>query len=315
MVDQASANAPLTMEGAAGEAFRKRDRSFVLTTATIVFVLSMIVIFIAFVLLNRQGIAAYMDYTMQMAAQGPNAQPAMPPPEVMGLVPAYFLTTVIIYLLFAAYEAGCLRWLIHGEQASFVGLDFGAPMLRVWFGYWCWLILLILFYIALVIAIVVATAITVGGRSAPGTVALTGIVVSLVMALLLSALAVRFAPAAALSVAKRRFAFFDAWKVTRDKFWSLFGAFALIFVLYIFAVIVLFVVGAFVVFGAAAGHLASVQGTPDPTALMTALSQPSAWISALVLYGIYFVVAFAFVLALYGVNARAAMVAKANGEI
>jgi hypothetical protein len=50
---------------------------------------------------------------------------------------------------------------------------------------------------------------------------------------------VRLAPAAAMSIAERRFAFFGAWRVTRSHFWSLLGSFVILIVGYSVIAIIL----------------------------------------------------------------------------
>src|SRR6185312_11722146 len=44
-------------------------------------------------------------------------------------------------------------------------------------------------------------------------------------------LGVRFGPAAATSIARQRFSFFDAWTVTRGRFWELLGSFAVLWLI------------------------------------------------------------------------------------
>ena len=124
-----------------------------------------------------------------------------------------------------------MRWIVRGETGGILGLTLGADTWRVYSGYWVWFGLYLGFYIASVIVIAVAA----GVLGAAGDMALTGIVVgvlALVISLAAIYFAVRLAPAAATSVAQGKFSFFKAWTVTRGRFWSLFGAFALLIVLY-----------------------------------------------------------------------------------
>jgi hypothetical protein len=139
-----------------------------------------------------------------------------------------------------------------------------------------------------------------------------------VFCLALVYVAVRFAPAAATSVAEKRFAFFDAWKVSRGRFWSLLGAFAILYLMLI--------VGYFI--------FAIAFGLAFTTTLMTALGgahegAPAASIdqvmqllltpSFLVPIGIFYLIIIAavmsFFIALLGVNARAAQAALEEGKI
>jgi hypothetical protein len=60
-------------------------------------------------------------------------------------------------------------------------------------------------------------------------------IIYLVQYAVLIFIGVRFAPAAATSIARRRFSFFDAWKVTRGRFWALFGSFFILMGAYLVA--------------------------------------------------------------------------------
>src|SRR5262245_16089078 len=143
-------------------AFRKRERGGVLMTATIAYVVLAFGMFALFAALNWHAVADYATWAASMGENAAKVDPndpsavfaaMMPPASVMGLGPSYFLLLLGTYILLAAYEAACLRWMIHGEVKGLFGLSLGADTWRVWFSYWLWLILLVLFYFVCLITI------------------------------------------------------------------------------------------------------------------------------------------------------------------
>jgi hypothetical protein len=134
-------------------------------------------------------------------------------------------------------------------------------------------------------------------------------------------LSTRLAPAAATAVSERRFALFDAWKTSSDRFWALFGAFFLLWLIYIVLVCGI----SFAWLSWAVGpRLADIFGAgSDPTAVSIAINQ--ATMDAMAAPGgmfVYFgvtlatwIIAVLFYVASFGVNARAAQAALEEGKI
>jgi hypothetical protein len=304
-------------------AFRRREKA-VLLPATIVFAVLAAAMFIVFGLLNWQAFVDYLNWAASLSANAPkpgapaSVEQMMPPQSVMGLMPAYFLFLLAYYILLAAYEAACLRWMIHGETGGLFGLSLGADTWRVYFTYWIWFLLLILFYFvcALTIggAVVSMIAVGQGGAEPSASMALVPLILGVVILVAVIYFGVRLAPAAATSIARRRFAFFDAWKVSQGRFWALFGAFLLLFVMF-------FVFYMIVAFGMAAamGSMAMSQvGQPEPQSAeeaFRAFANP-AWAGIVIGFILVMTVAsFLLYLAMFGVNARAAQAALQEGKI
>ena len=334
MTETTGAQVPLTMQGAAFDAFRNRGRSGVLLFATLGYLLLTIVIIGLFVYLNWAGLGAYFGWYVDLVRNtaAPGAKPedvaaamAMPPAAVFTLIPTYLLTIFLVYVVLAAYEAACLRWLVHGETGGvFVGLGFGADTWRVWGGYWLWFLMYMAFIICVEILIfLVAGGAFLAAASAGGEPNMAnfgvGALIAVVLALVAIALwiwvSVRFAPAAATSILRKRFSFFQAWAVTRGKFWSLFGSFAMLLLLYLVAVIVIGGVGFFVALAGPIASLATAGGTPDPQAALQAFLQPTTLIAAGITYLLILTAAYLFFIGMFGVNARAVLVAKQEGRL
>ena len=305
-------------------AFRKREEGGgVLLQTTIAFALLTIAITGLFFWFNWQAIVDYMNWAMtlgQAAEKTDNPFAAtMPPASVMALGPAYLLFMVAYYLLLASYEAACLRWMIRGERGGFFGLALNSDTLNVYLTYWVWWLLAIAFYIvALIVGVGLAFALGAGVQASPeqgGALGLGVFITILVVLLLLVYFGVRLAPAAATSIARKRFAFFDAWTVTRGRFFSLLGSFLLLFVIYIVAAMVLVGGLGAVMAGGLVGHIGA-SGEPSSAQELAAMfASPSVWIPIAILYGLSLAGGFVFYVALFGVNARAAQAALAEGKI
>lgn len=307
-------------------AFRKRERGGVLIGASIAFVTLALVLGGAFFLLNAQAFMDYINWASSLGANAagggkPGAEPSMdammPPSSVMALGGAYFLFLLLYYVLIASYEAACLRWMIHGETGGVFGLSLGADTWRVYFTYWIWFFLLIAFYVVMLLlaggAIMSMAAVSQGGFD-PATVGVAPLLIFLILICALVYFAVRFAPAAATSVARRKFSFFDAWTVSKGRFWALLGAFVLLFVM--FMVFYLIVGGGFG-FAMASMAMSQLGGAQPqtPEEVFRAFANPQ-WMATVAVFALLMLVAsMTLYVAMFGVNARAALAALEEGKI
>ena len=307
-------------------AFRKREKAALLPT-TLAFAVIVLAMGAVFTALNWQAFVDYMNWVASISASNANSAAAgvppsmdamMPPQSVMSIMPAYFLFLLGYYILLAAYEAACLRWMIHGETGGLFGLSLGADTWRVYFSYWIWFLLLIAFYIVCAIVAGGAMASVFMGMQGGAVPSPAAVIIPLVLGLLvvlaLIYFSVRLAPAAATSVARRKFAFFDAWKVSKGRFWGLLGAFVLLFLMFM-----VFVIAVEVAFGVMVGMTAmnSVGQTEPQSAeeAFRAFATPQYMAGIIALIAAITVASFLFYVALFGVNARAASLALEEGKI
>jgi len=135
------------------------------------------------------------------------------------------------------------------------------------------------------------------------------VLVSVLQNVVMIFIGVRLAPAAATSIARRRFAFFEAWKVTKGRFWALFGSFFVLMLVYIVALLFFIGVG----FGAFASVF--VSGAPPTAETLAALITPSNIALVGMLYGLLIVSGVFYVVLSFGVNARAVIAAIDEGKI
>jgi hypothetical protein len=320
-------------------AFRKREKSGVLLQAALGFTIAMVVVSVAFFAAFASSLMPLVQwYGGMIAAAANNDTAAM---EQLGFPAAFgmlFLGILVwmlaLFVLFAAFEAACLRWLIRGESGGgLMGLTFGADTWRVYSGYWMWFLLYIAFYMVMgiVMGVVIGGATfgmmaSSGGGDASGALGALALlpVVYIVQYGLMIFFGVRMAPANAASIARKKFAFFDAWKITKGRFWPLLGAFAIWYLIY-FGVVMVFYIIMFATVMTSLIPIFSQMGT-DPTAMAgaeaqilqayaQAFSSPQTWIVIGVLYLLITIVGVVFYVACFGINARAAQAALEEGKI
>jgi hypothetical protein len=302
---------------------KRRDRA-VLLPATLVFLAIMTVIIAAFVALNWGTIVQFQDF-MQLGASGeqPSEEASL---QFMGRFFALFGTILLfmfpIYITIAAYEAACLRWMIRGEAPGLFGLTINNDVWRVWGVYWCWVIAQMAISMAMSIVMIPMMFMTMGEimrDPSPEAMMRWQLTVQLPLTLLqyipLIFIGIRFGPAAATSVQRNRFSFFEAWTVTNGRFWTLFGSFAVLWLLAGLAIVVIFCA----TYGALIGDLLP-RLISDPTTFpgeefarrifsprgLTLIG--AGYVASAVVMLIYAVMG-------YGVNARAAIAAQEAGKI
>jgi hypothetical protein len=240
---------------------------------------------------------------------------------MFALVGMTFLFLFPIYITIAAYEAACLRWMIRGEAPGLFGITIDNDVWRVWGIYWCWL--LAQFAVSSAMSILTMPLIFMSMPQimqdpTPEGMMRWQLTVQLPIMLLqylpLIFVGVRFAPAAATSILRRKFSVLEAWEVTRGRFWPLFGSFA-----------ILWVIAAAVTMAAAVPltlHMWPYFSAlwPAPTeesmqAYFEAYFDQRAMIWLAVGYGVMTVAGLWLSVMSYGVNARAAMAAMEEGKI
>ncbi len=311
-------------------AFRKREQSGVLLRLSIAFLVVAVVLCGAFAALFWTSIGPVVQwYGQVIAAAAANDTTAIEaagiPTGFFSLIGGLLLFMFPFYILCAAFEAGALRWMIHGESKGFMGIALDAPTWRVWSSYWIWLLLNIAF--SIVMSVLMAVLIGVLAVSAGGdpTATLAAMpVFYLFQYALMIYFGVRFAPAAATSVARRKFSFFQSWTVTKGRFLPLLGSFFLLYLIYLIVSVALVAVVFAVVLGPAAPDLAAAAG--DPARLnqtiveifqsyIQSMSNPQNWIVIGALQTVATLLGVVFYIAMYGVNARAAIAALEDGKI
>jgi hypothetical protein len=291
---------------------RHGDRGGVLLGATLVTGALSLALLVAFAVLCWPLLASLFSISGDSASSD----------QVFGAIGAMFWVFLIglvfvfaLYVLFAAYEAACLRWMIWRQAPGLFGLNLSADTWRVYAGYWIWLVIQMVISMVVSILMMPLTFMVLVpvSNGAPETqmASLLGVqfIIYLVQYAVLIFVGVRFAPAAATSIARRRFSFFDAWKVTRGRFWALFGSFFVLGSAYLVVLAVLMTVVFAAVFNAAGGFTSAPM--TDPSALL----QPTMLATFGGLYLLLLITGVFYVVLSFGVNARAVIAAIDEGKI
>jgi hypothetical protein len=238
---------------------------------------------------------------------------------VLSMIGLAFVLIFAIYLLFASYEAALLRWMIRGEAPGWFGMSLGVDTWRVYAGYWMWFVISLA--VSLGVSAVITPFIVFSGFATSPSATAPDIGAILIMQLLINGLyfavmafiGIRFAPAAATSIARRRFSFFDAWKVTKGRFWALFGSF---FILMIGYLVVLGVFFGFLFGSVFRTGFSGVNAAPqDALGAFTSVFTPQNLIIIGGLYLLMFLAGIVYVVFSFGVNARAVIAAVDEGKI
>jgi hypothetical protein len=311
-------------------AFRKREQGGVLLRTTIAFVIATVLLYAAFaaIFFAQLGplITWYADVIGAVAKDDTTAIQGMGfPPGLGALALGGFVLLFLFFVLFAAFEAACLKWMIHGETGGFMGLTLGADTWRVYFTYWIWFVLYLAF--SIVMGIVMATVlgtVTISSGGDPTAVLMTMPFFYLLQYAVMIYFAVRFAPAAATSVALHKFSFFKAWTATKGRFWALFGSFFILCLIYLVWIIVFMTIWVVAVAGPSIPDLSNVGTDPQQMyrtymefmqSYIRSLAEPRTWVVMALMQIVSWVVALAFYVAMFGINARAAQAALAEGKI
>jgi hypothetical protein len=302
-------------------AFRKREGAL-LVGASIMFSALFLLLLGAYlaisVMLTGQNLGDLMRVISDAESNPSAVEGVFSPSALIGLVLALLAFVFLVCILAASYEAACLRWLIRGEKKGVFGLSLDADTWRVYGIYWVWLIFGVVGLIAFFVFMAVVGAML---------GALLGDAAVFVLPALFFVMpiyfTVRLAPAAATAVATRRFVFFEAWSVSSDRFWALFGAFFLLWL--IFTILSTALTLGLLAWGLGGDGLQRLfaQAATDPSAFSAAAdrAQLDLMMGASTTLGFWavqfvsYLLSIVFYVALFGVNARAAQAALEEGKI
>ncbi|MBK6703267.1 MAG: hypothetical protein IPG56_05450 [Caulobacteraceae bacterium] len=289
-------------------ALQKRERGGVLLGAFVCFVL------MSAVLLG--GLLALMlpAFGFDFGNLGATAQTPPNPTTALWIVPVALVWTFAYCVLTASFEAACLRWMIRGERPGLFGMTLDEDTWRVYGIYWIWL----LCYAVAWIGFFILNGLLSRLFSDNQIVIWVGWAI---YGLLILVAAAALAPASAVSIAERRLVFGDAAQATEDHFGSLLGSYALLF-----GVQWLLNSGWPVVWmlWALRGDVAQYfESASDPmsaytaynSAMAGAMNSPGAMQVYWIISAATLVVSLVFMVLIYGVNARVARLALAEGRI
>lgn len=304
-------------------ALRKRDRA-VLLPATLAYVVIMALLLGALAALNWSALNTLFAMMRDWPAQPSDAEVLRMFSGMMGLFGWTLLFLFPIYIAMAAFEAACLRWMIRGEAPGLFGLALNEDTWRVWGVYWVWLLAqwvvgfaASLLMMPLMFVMMGEMAAQVGQPPDPNAMLQLQLklqALSLIQYIPLAFIGIRFGPAAATSIARKQFSFFEAWNVTRGRFFALLGSFAMLWLG--FALIVA-AVSAPVVWRMWP-RFAALWSDPNEEAMRSyfeAYLAPETLIWAGLGYAVMVIGGLCLAVLSYGINARTVLAAIEEGKI
>lgn len=308
---------------------KHRDRA-VLLPATLVTVVMIALLVAALLAFNWAGIMRFAHLIQEgPGAKVPEAQAGLFVASIFALIGSVFLFLIPFFIILAAYEAACLRWMIRGEAPGVFGLTFNNDTWRVYGVYWCWVVakFVVSFAVSiLTMPLMFATMGEVfghGGKPDIDAMMRWQWSVQMPLAFLqylpLAFIGIRLGPAAATSVARDRFSFFEAWKVTRGRFFSLLGSWALLWLIFGALYVAIFAASwGFLLQDAWRDWMVNWPRPPSEESFRMVFALVFSQ-QGLVIYALSaaanLIVLTAYALMSYGVNARAALAALEEGKI
>lgn len=226
--------------------------------------------------------------------------------QSIGNILLFYLVILVAALLFASvFEACALRHYVRREAFS---LGFGVDELRLIGLYFLWMLTIFALYIivAIPIGLMIGLAAGLAGDAGPAVVLPLIILLPIAVYCLLIWVAVRLSPAAAITIRDRKLTFLSARRATKGRFWSLFGAYLVLFVVVYLILIV--IVAVFIGIGIGlATTLPPGIFEGDPDALAALWANPALWVLGVAGFLVYGVVQSLITYAAYGIPARAAV--------
>lgn len=193
---------------------------------------------------------------------------------------------LFVWLMF---EGANQRRYMRGEG---FGLRIGADEGRIFVVGLMWIAFFIGAYIGLVFAILIPVFIGLAmGESGIALAILLGVLMFFGYMLLVLWLAARLSAAASLTVRDRRIRFFESWRITRGKGWTILGAWIVLLLIIMVAYVVLYLVAIALGFGLIAAQVPDfADGRIDDAAILAAVASPAFWVPmllvGLVLFGV-----------------------------
>lgn len=182
-------------------------------------------------LLALQMLPAMFESIEQMQAAGPGSPPMAMMAEMQGLNALSWLLSIASYFISALLLCAAFRAVLRPEQGGFASLRIGMDELRTF------LIALVLWFAGIFLGMVVALlamlivlAVGIVARDAPAITVLFGVALGFAVMAAAIYVAVRLSLIFAISFLRGRLTIDEAWAVTRGRFWTLFLAYLVIWV-------------------------------------------------------------------------------------
>lgn len=176
--------------------------------------------------------------------------------------PAFIVVLAAAVFLLAILTAGIYRLVLRPEEPGFAHLKLGKDEVRLA------LVHLMLFAIGMVFLIAIDLVVGVG-RSADGGGAVLLSIVGLFLAGLMVWVGVRLSLATPMTFAEHRISLPAAWRLTRGRFWRLFGMIVLAVIFYVMIWLLISIIAVlFITLAGGAEAVSNLGANPSPVAIL-----------------------------------------------
>src|SRR4051794_36537925 len=192
-----------------------------------------------------------------MTVGGPNPDPQAFN-QMMTMMGRMFLIEFVYFILVLILLTAAIRAAIHPEAPGFAYLRLGGDEARI---VALAIFLFFAFYLAMIVGVLVVGLIVVAvvGAAGPAAAAPAAIVEALVLIGVFVYVEVRLSLALPLTLLRGRFVLAESWRLTRGRFWTLFGAYFLLFLI----LFILWLLVAAITFGPYFADLIAHRGNPE----------------------------------------------------
>ncbi|MEZ5946864.1 MAG: hypothetical protein R3C13_08905 [Hyphomonas sp.] len=196
-------------------------------------------------------------------------------------------------LSWVVFEGANQRRYMRGDGFS---LRLGADEGRLFIVGLIWFALFIGLYIGLIIAMFVPLLIGVALGQAGAMIGAIVMILSLFGFVAVALwIAARLSAAAALTVRDQEIRFFESWKVTKGKGWTIVGAWIVLFLIIMVVFVILYLIAAALGFGILGAQVPGLfEGNADEAAVSAAITSPAFWGPLLLVFFFVFLVQAAF---------------------
>ena len=206
----------------------------------------------------------------------------------MGRLGLGYLLMLVVYAGFwSMMECAVLRRYVREEGFR---IGWGSDEWRMLAVGLIWFTAFIVAYIAVILGtVILVMPLGAIAQDNPALIGLWMFIVILAMGLVWAFFAVKLSPAGAMTIRDQKIVFFDAWGASKGRFWPMLGAYVILALILYVVIVVLYMIGAFAMMGAAMSGMDLSSGEADPDAVLAAFSSPAVWIPLALLYFIMLV--------------------------